>query len=168
MFNTMKPGPFQILACICIAGLMSGCSISSHSMKYPNYHIEFYKADFEYSGQVTAEATAVRILGIDWQRLFNWETGELSYDRAVDDAPGIALSGDVVSDQVIGAFSTVVPVLGNLGKGKVSSYALYNLMRDHPGYDVVIYPQYETTRFVFPVFYSKTTVKVTARLGKIK
>ncbi len=61
-----------------------------------------------------------------------------------------------------------MPVIGDYGKGKVNSYALYNLMQQNPGYDVVIYPQYETKKFIVPLIYSKRTVKVTARLGRIK
>ena len=67
-----------------------------------------------------------------------------------------------------GGLSATIPVIGNYGKGKVSSYALYNLMQENPGYDIVIYPQYEVKRFIIPVFYAKRTAKVTARLGKIK
>jgi len=41
-------------------------------------------------------------------------------------------------------------------------------MKKNPGYDVVLYPQFETKKFVIPFIYSKTKVKATARLGKIK
>jgi hypothetical protein len=44
------------------------------------------------------------------------------------------------------------------------------LMANNPGYDVVMYPQYVTTK-VKPAgigfFYKITTVKVTARLAKL-
>ncbi|MFW6328446.1 MAG: hypothetical protein ACOC2F_09065 [Bacteroidota bacterium] len=136
-------------------------------MKTPNYHIEFYKADFEYSPQVTAEANSVRILCIDWQRLFKWKSGQIESDRFKEQGQNLAVSGNFIADGVIGAFSAVVPVLGDYGKGKVSSYALYSLMQENPGYDVVIYPQYEAKKFIIPFIYSKRTVKVTARLGKI-
>lgn len=147
---------------------MGSCSISNQSMKSPNYHIEFYKTDFEYSEQLTAEATSVRILMIDWKRLLRWKTGDLSSDRFNNTKPNISVSGNLVLDYYVAGVNALIPVLGDYGKGKVSNYALYNLMQDNPGYDIVIYPQYETKRFIIPVFYSKRTVKVRARLGKIK
>jgi hypothetical protein len=147
--------------------LLSSCSVSNHSMKYPNYHIEFYKADFDYSPQVMAEATSVRILGIDWQRLFKWESGEIDSDRFEEKKQNLAISGTFYVDPIIGGLSTIIPVLGDYGKGKVSSYALYRLMQENPGYDVVIYPQYETKKYIIPIFYSRRTTRVTARLGKI-
>ena len=61
-----------------------------------------------------------------------------------------------------------LPVIGSVIKGNTASYALSNLMRDTPGYDVILYPQYYRTIKGFPPFYSKTEVNVTARLGKLK
>lgn len=57
-------------------------------------------------------------------------------------------------------------------RNKKANYALFNLMNDNPGYDVILYPQFETI-VEKPVmgcgFLKKTTtVKVTARLGKLK
>lgn len=147
---------------------LAGCSISNRTMKTPNYHIEFYKSDFEYSNQVEAEATSVRILGVDWKRLFKWESGEIESDRFKSEPAQSEITTNIVTDNIVGTLTAVVPVIGDFGKGKVSSYALYNLMQQNPGYDVVIYPQYETKKFIVPLFYSKRTVKVTARLGRIK
>lgn len=166
--KTMRKSRFSCFVIISLALILSSCSVSNHSMKTPNYHIEFYKSDFEYSRQVTAEATSVRVLGIDWNRLFKWETGQISSDRFDQQTQNITVGGNVVTETVAGAFSAVIPVLGDHGKGRVSSYALYNLMKENPGYDVVIYPQFESKKFIFPIFYSKRVVKVTARLGKIK
>lgn len=157
---------FSVISAIAL--VTCSCSVSNHSMKYPNYHIEFYKADFEYSPQVTAEAKSVRVLGIDWKRLFNWETGSLHSDRFDSPSQNIVINGAYQVDQIVGAVSAVVPVLGDYQKGKVSSYALFRLMQENPGYDVVIYPQYESRKFIVPLFYSKRTVTVTARLGRIK
>lgn len=141
--------------------------MSNHAMKTPNYHIEFYKSDFEYSEQVVAQATSKRILGIDWKRVFKWNSGNLESDRFFEGPQTIIVSGNVTNSP-LGNVSATVPVLGEYHKGKVSSYALYNLMKENPGYDVVIYPQYESKKFWIPLFYSKTTVEVKARLGKIK
>jgi len=146
----MKKKSFYIVIFIGLIGLLSSCSISNRTLKTPNYHIEFEKADFEYSDQLSAQATSVRILGIDWERLFNMKMGQIEQDGPASYPVPFA-----------------VPVIGDYGKGVVSSYALYNLMQENPGYDVVIYPQYEADNFVVPIFYSKKTVKVTARLAKI-
>lgn len=164
----MKNKTFALLFVTGLIGLLSSCSVSNHSMKSPNYHIEFYKADFEYSKQVVAEATSVRVLGIDWKRLFKWESAQIETDRVDNTSQNVSISGGIIAEQVVGTISAVIPVLGDVKKGKVSSYALYKLMKENPGYDVVIYPQYETKKFIVPIFYSKRTVKVTARLGRIK
>lgn len=158
---------FTLFLFIGTALLMSSCTVSNRTMKTPNHHIEFYKGDFDYSSQVSAEATSVRILGIDWERLFGWESGGIETDGS-GQISQIAIGGNALSDNGAGSFTAVIPVVGDFAKGKVSSYALYKLMQDNPGYDIVIYPQYEKKTFIFPVFYSKRTVKVTARLGKIK
>ena len=136
-----------LLACAVAMLLMASCNTYTHSMKTPNSYVEYHAADFELSGPVTGEATIVKVLGIDWQHLFGTkEIGET------------------------GAIGTSVPVIGNLVSAG-ANYALFNLMKKNPGYDVVIYPQVETYRHA-PVLgtdlYSKTTYKVTARLGKLK
>ncbi len=122
----------------------------SHSMRELNTRVEFVKNDFNFSDQVTAEAKTTKILGIDWARLFK---------KKVGDTNGNA---NVVS----------IPVVGNLLVDRTSEYALYNLMENNPGYDVVFYPQYEkkvVKPFLGLGFIVKTsTVKATARLGKLK
>ncbi len=119
-------------------------------MRELNTRVEFVKNDFNFSDQVTAEAKTTKILGIDWARLFK---------KKVGDTNGNA---NVVS----------IPVVGNLLVDRTSEYALYNLMENNPGYDVVFYPQYEkkvVKPFLGLGFIVKTsTVKATARLGKLK
>ena len=139
---------FRLLLVCAIAVLFLGsCNTYTHSMKTPNAYVEYHAEDFNLSDQVTGEATVVRVLGIDWQHLFGTkEIGETS------------------------SVGTTIPYIGmTIPTG--SNYALYNLMQKNPGYDVVIYPQVETHRHA-PVLgtdiYSKTTFKVTARLGKLK
>lgn len=126
---------------------MSSCHTYTHSMKTPNSYVEYHAEDFTLSDQVTGEATVVRVLGIDWKHLFG--TKEIGETESV---------------------GTMVPFIG-MAIPTGSNYALYNMMQKNPGYDVVIYPQVETYRHA-PVLgtdiYSKTTFKVTARLGKLK
>ncbi len=126
---------------------MSSCHTYRHSMREPNAYVELYANDFDLSAPVTGEATVYRVLWIDWQHTFGTtEIGETP------------------------AFGTAIPYIGAVIPTG-ANYALYDLMKKNPGYDVVIYPQVESYRFA-PVLgtdlYSKTTYKVTARLGKLK
>jgi hypothetical protein len=124
--------------------LASSCSLSSHSMKTPENYIEFSKGDFEYTDQVSGEATEVKILGIDWARLFERKMGEIGETGTID-----------------------IPIIGSFIGRRVNTYAVYNMIKDNPGYDLVLYPQFET--HMNRVFIVKVTkVKVTARLGKLK
>lgn len=136
-----------LLVCGITVLFMSSCHTYRHSMREPNAYVEYHADDFILSDQVTGEASVTRVIGIDWAHLFG--TNELG------DTP---------------AFGTVIPVIGLKLDGG-ANYAMYNMMQKNPGYDVVIYPQVEAYRYA-PVLgtdiYSKTTYKVTARLGKLK
>lgn len=169
---------FALAAVVCLC--FTSCNTYSHSMREPNVKVELYSDDFELSEQFSAEATTTRVLGIDWKRLFGtYETGVIGRSAvnvggAID---GIALyeeaftaAGAIASD-VPGLALVSIPVIGSIVPDVTSNYALYKLMAEHPGYDVVFYPQYE--KYVHaPILgtslYSKTTVKVTARLAKMK
>lgn len=171
----MRKRNFLLLLALPAILSITGCSVSSHSMKTPNYHIEFYKGDFTYSEQVTANATEVKVFGIDWRRLFKKEVGGLDSDLPktgisdnLDQGSNLGVSYAAPYLPLAGTISIpVIPIIGENGKGAVSKYALYNLMKSNPGYDVVIYPQYHTVGKFFPLIYSKKTVTVTARLAKI-
>lgn len=120
--------------------MAASCHSYHHTMREPNIRVELNADNLELSQQVSAEATVTRILGLDWGRIFGkTEIG-------------------------------TTPVLGAIITGG-ANFALYKLMQENPGYDVVIYPQVESHRHA-PVLgtdlYSKTTYKVTARLGKLK
>jgi len=132
--------------------LLSSCSTMNHSMREPNTRVDLNKSDFSLSDQLSAEATSTKILGIDFSRLFTKKTGSI-------EGGAIAIS------------LAMIPVIGNIVMYKTVNYALYNLMNENPGYDVVFYPQYET-KVVKPIlgigFLTKITkVKATARLGKL-
>jgi hypothetical protein len=121
-------------------------------MREPNVNVNLTKSDFTLSEQVTAEATSTVILGIDFARLFNKKIG--------------GIEGGAYT---IGFEN--VPVVGNFLGDKTSSYALYTLMNSNPGYDFIICPQYEK-KVKKPILgigflMKKTTVKTTARLGKL-
>lgn len=149
----MKQNYFKIIpAILTIAFLASSCTSINKSMKEPANHIEFTKADFTLSEQLSAEASATRILGIDLARLFKMETG--------------TVEGTLSPATVI----YMVPVVGTMAKGSTANYALYTLMTQNAGYDMVLYPQFESKKVCplgIPII-SKETVKVTARLAKFK
>ena len=132
----------------------SSCTTLNKTIREPNVSVALNKNDFSLSKQVNAEAKCVKIIGIDFERLFTQKnTGNIGGGSA-----SISLAS--------------LPVVGNLLGDKTSNYALYELMTTNPGYDVIFYPQYEV-KVVKPIFgigflTKITTVKTTARLGKLK
>jgi len=153
-FILMKKVSLSTLVLIVFAVLtFSSCTTINKSMREPNSHVEFTKGDFSYSDQVSAEASCTKIFSIDFTRLFTKKTGSVEGGAAA-----ISLAS--------------IPVIGNIIADQTANYALYELMEKNAGYDVVFYPQYEI-KVVKPLlglgFLTKiTTVKVTAKLGKLK
>lgn len=129
-----------------VALLATSCSSYRHTIREPNSHVEFVASDFEFSNPVSAEASVTHILFVDWERTFGTSKA------------GFANNG------------RELPVIGNMVYGG-ANMALYKLLKENPGYDVIFYPQVEEHRSA-PVFgsdlYSHTTYKVTARLGRLK
>lgn len=122
-------------------------------MREPNVRVDLNKNDFILTEQLTADASTVKIFGIDFARLF------------------IKRSGNVDNGSASINFSSI-PVIGSLLGDPTANYALYELMHNNPGYDVVFYPQYEV-KVIRPIlgiglFTKITVVKTTARLGKLK
>ena len=143
----------RILIIAAVIVVFSSCSTLNHSMREPDTRVNLNKNDFSLSEQVCAEAKSVKVLGIDWARFFNKKTAAVDGEGA----PSVS--------------KACIPVIGNFLADKTANYALYELMTGNPGYDVVFYPQYET-KVIRPVlgigFFTKiTTVKTTARLGKL-
>jgi len=143
----MKRILFAITLGVMAAMLLPSCQVATKSMKEPANHIQFVKDDFTYSDQVSGEASETKILMIDWARLFSKNMGEIKKD---------------------GGFKFSIPVIGGLTSSKVFNYALYNIIQDNPGYDIVLYPQAETVKISYLGIVVHSKVKVTARLGKLK
>jgi hypothetical protein len=146
------------IAFICVSMLfVSSCTLKKNMIREPNVFVELEKDDFELSEQVSAEAVEKTILFVDWQRLTNKEVGVV--DGSQSPLPNPV---DLVS----------VPVIGSYIASPAKNYALYNLLQANPGYDVVFYPQFEIVQekpiIGIGFFKTVTTVKVTARLGKLK
>lgn len=137
------------IAAIALCSAFASCTNIKQTMREPNSRVEFQREDFVLSPQVSASAKTIKVLGIDFPRFIRKEEGYIS-----------------------GSPRTGVPVIGNFVSDKTANYALYNLMRNNPGYDVAFYPQYEIKVFR-PVigigFLVKiTTASTTARLGKLE
>ena len=149
----MRKTMIKMAMLVVVLATFASCTTLNHRMREPNTRVNFTKSDFTLSEQVSAEDKTVKILGIDFERLFKKETGVVD-----NGASSISLAN--------------MPVVGTVLYDKTSNYALYNLMFTNPGYDVIFYPQYET-KISKPVlglgFIVKITkVKTTARLGKLK
>ncbi len=145
----------KILSIVAIATgiFLTSCTNINKSMREPNTRLNLEKKDFTLSDQVTGEATSTKILGIDFKRLFLKESGSHINDNG-GSLPSLAS----------------IPVIGGFIVDGTAGYALYDMMQKNPGYDVVLYPQYES-KVKRPIgigfFYKITTVKATARLGKL-
>lgn len=160
-----------LLTIACAVAILSSCSITSRSMRTSPELLLLNMEDFELSEQLESEAQVVRILGVDWQRLFRWESGAINQTlHEGSSLPGMNLSASGAGEEFNLAYNVVssIPVLGTVIKGNTASYALNNLMRDNPGYDVILYPQYYRVIKGVPFFYTKTQVKVRARLAKLE
>lgn len=148
---------YTLLSLCGAALLFTSCTLTTKSMREPYSRVEFEREDFELSSQFKASASSTRILFIDWSRLFKAEMATVSQD-------GASIVPDITSIPVVGS------VAGKFLMDPTASYALYNLMNEHPGYDVVFYPSFTTTvnRPIGLGIFTKSTVEVTARLGKLK
>lgn len=145
----MKKVYFSFFVVLVVA--FSSCTSLSHTMREPNVTMELKKADFTLSAQDTASATSTMIFGIDFNRLFLSKSATLERDGA------------------FGINFAFIPVLGSYVTDKTQYYALYELMKKNPGYDFVMYPQFEK-KVVCPIGFpiiKTTTVKVTAKMGKL-
>ena len=100
-FKKMRKFHIFVVLAICSAFLMS-CSTSTRSMKEARDIIEFQAEDFEFSDQITGEATQVKIFFIDFARLFSKKYGEIT-------TPSGTIS---------------IPIVGNYVNGMVNLYAL--------------------------------------------
>jgi hypothetical protein len=150
----MKTLP-KFIAVLFAITTISSCTTINRTMREPNTRVDMVVNDFDLSPQIAAEASCTRIFGIDFERLFTKKTGR--------------------SDGAASLFTAAnVPVIGNLLQGYVldqtTNYAMYNLMKANPGYDVIFFPQVEKKvirPLVVPII-TITNVDVTARLGKLK
>lgn len=147
----MKTTP--ILLVVTALLFVTSCTSTNKLMREPNTYVEMNRDDFILSEQFTATASSTRILGVDWSRLFNSRTATVQ----AGNMPAISFAS--------------VPVIGQVVVDQTANIALFTMMTENPGYDVVYYPQIESTDFRpvgIGLIYKETTVTVTARLAKLK
>lgn len=151
-----------VMSVALFASILTSCTTMNNSMREPNTRVDLVKSDFMLSEQYSAEAQTIRILGIDWNRLFKNNSADINKDTYNGNSINLALNA--VSIPIVGGLTTAIT-------DRTANYALYTIMQDHKGYDVAFYPQYET-KVERPIglgfIYKITTVKATTRLGKLK
>lgn len=142
----------SVLFCIvAIAAAFTGCRTAGKAAASQNILYEFGRNDMEVSDQKSAEASSSKILGIDFARLFNKESGNFN------------------SEGYVGVVKGQIPVVGIIiNPTKVQNYALFNLLKSEPTYDFVLYPRFEQETKGIPFIFTTTKAKVTSKLGKIK
>lgn len=146
-----------LLICSAIA-VLSACTTLNKSMKEPVTFVELKKSDFILSDQLDGSATEITILAIDWARFFQGEFGQTESGQLGNNPTTLNTNPTTVSIPTIGS---------STNPSKVESYALYDLLSKNPGYDVLFYPTFEQKEFKVLFFFSKTEVKIYARLGKL-
>ena len=130
----------KIILLFTIALFFSSCSTLTSSIKNPTNYIEFNKNDFDYTKQVSSTSKVDFLFGFS-----------------------------LANTRKKGKFSKGSSALIGFGIGKLSkaeNLAIYNLLKDNPGYDVVLYPKFDTKSSGF--IFTTSEVKVTARLAKLK
>jgi len=132
-----------ILVAAVAAFSLSSCKSSYHGVKNEHTYLELKKEDIQLSERVEASAKQVKVLGIDWARVAKKEGGSFDQNGYVS---------------VVG---------GGFVPNKVQNYALHNLLLKNPDYDFVMYPRFQVQSTKVLIFFKKTEIKVTARLGKL-
>lgn len=151
--------------------LLSSCNVSRNSMREANYQLWLHHEDLEYSQQLTGKAEQTRIAFLDFERLFGkkrWEFGNFGDLPQDPFNPNVNVNanGTVVNSQAV-VNAVINGVIGVSSVSRVEQMAMYDLMRQNPGYDMVMFPQFTSRRKWFVVG-SKTEVTCKAKLAKLK
>ena len=134
--------------------LMSGCTMVSHSIVTPEIQLK----DLDISDEVWGQAKSVKILGIDFNRMFKRKIETATIGMASTSIPIITSKFDPVT----ATQSTGLTIVDT------ENLALQDLLNKNKEYDVLIAPKFSKTIEGFWPFYWTETVMVKARIGKIK
>lgn len=133
-----------ILSVLAMTLLMGSCMSTQMTLSGSVPEIQLKPEHLEVTQPMDATAVTVRVFGIDWERLFTSRSAAI---RA--------------------SVYTPMPLID-----KTDMYAIYSLLKQNEGYDMVLYPQFTTVvRKPFlglGAIYKVTEVKVTARMAKLK
>jgi hypothetical protein len=177
----MKQPVFYGIVMLLIS-LFCSCTSTRNSMQEGNYALQFHRNDFEFSDVVTGTAKEIKVMGVDWKRLFHRKEAVLKGDeQAVQAGSGGVLgyaNGRSIyygtgSAGYYGFNSLVLPaqlalsVIGSLAKSRAEELALYDLVQKNPNFDVVLFPKYDKKTHWW-VLGRTTTVTARARLGQLK
>lgn len=151
----MKKTILPLIGFAILSTTFQSCKLSTAGIGRAPVYYEFGRNDMEVSAQKSAEATQVKILGIDWARLFNAKVGNFNQAGYAGVSDGLSAGS--------------IPIVGSfVDPTRVQNFALYKLISEEPGYDFVLYPRFEQKSSGIPIIFTKTTAKVTAKLGKLK
>lgn len=127
---------------LCFAVLaFASCATSTRHYGETGAVVNFQPSDFEFTGTKTAEATVVRVFGIDWESLFSKKEGHIG--------------------------SAAMPATTMPLSDKTANKAAYQLISENPGYDVLFYPTVKTEKMSY-IIYSTTKATVSGKLGRFK
>lgn len=134
---------------IAVSVIFTSCKSSQIGMQNADTQLQLRTFDLEITENRTASATVTRIIGIDFERLLNIESGNFSRN-------GYA---SIFSLPVMGA-EIVTPD---------QAYALRALIDENNGmeYDMILYPRFKRSTTSF-IFFTVTETTVTAKLAKLK
>jgi hypothetical protein len=162
------------LSFLCFLVLFSSCKINRNSMREANYQLWLHHEDLEFSERITGKASQSKFLGIDWQRTFGRKKfefggfGTLPTDPTTGNTNGTVSGGGIINGQNTPAINVLLNgVIGISSVSRVEQMAMYDLIRQNPGYDLVMFPIFQTHKNWY-LFGSKTEVVCTAKLGKLK
>ena len=134
--------------------LMSGCTMVSHSIVTPEIQLK----DLDISDEVWGQAKSVKILGIDFDRMFKRKIETATIGMASTSIPIITSKFDPVT----ATQSTGLTIVNT------ENLALQDLLNKNKEYDVLIAPKFSKTIEGFWPIYWTETVMVKAHIGKIK
>jgi len=118
---------------------ITSCTSLTSTIKNTTNYIEFKKNDFEYTKQVSSTANINFLFGFSLNN--TRKSGKFSDG----------------STSIVG-FRTKL--------NKAEDVAIYKLLQENPGYDLVLYPKFDTKSSGF--IFTSAEVTVTARLAKLK
>ena len=134
--------------------LMSSCTMVSHSIVTPEINL----SDLDISDEVWGQAKSVKILGLDYNRMFKRkiETATIGMGTV-----GIPIISSKFNPETSGQSAGLTII-------DTENLALQDLLNKNKEYDILIAPKFsKTIEGVWPLYWTET-VMVKARIGKIK